>query len=359
MNTKQHFESFDALRFISFLIVFFSHLPYYKLKSLQFLHLKGTIGVNFFFILSGFLITYILLFEKNINGTINLKQFFIKRILRIWPLYFSLLLFAFFSTFIIKIVGLPSSNDGYTPNWFLSCLFLENYMIIYHNEFANVSPLPVTWSLCIEEHFYILWGILLFFLKKTRILPTIIGLIIVGYLSRFIFDYNNWLFKDIFTNIDYFMYGAIPAYFYTNNTLKFNEIINRISKKIKILVILLSIVLIYVASHNELKNFHLLEPIAFGILFTSVLIIFIPANNEMKIKSGTLFSKLGKYTYSLYLTHIIIINFYIQLFTKANWNLEKNNLIFIILTLLTTIFVSYLTFSIIELPFLKLKRHII
>jgi peptidoglycan/LPS O-acetylase OafA/YrhL len=357
MNTKQHFESFDALRFISFLIVFFSHLPYSKFNSLQFLHLKGTIGVNFFFILSGFLITYILLFEKKQNGSINLKQFFIKRTLRIWPLYFAILLFAFLSSYIIKIINLPSSDTGYEPNWIMSCLFLENYMIIYHNDFANVSPLPGNWSLCIEEHFYILWGILLYYTRTTRVLFTIISLIAVGYLSRFLFNYNNWLFKDLFTNFDYFMYGAIPAYLYVNNAKKFNDYILAIPKTIKSLVIILSILLIFVASHYGFEYSQLIEPIAYGILFTSVLIIFIPLNNDFKISSRFVFSKLGKYTYSLYLTHIIVINFYIQLFVKANWNFEKNSFLFIIAALLTTILVSYSTYRIIELPFLKLKSY--
>lgn len=357
MDNKQHFESFDALRFFSFLIVFFSHLPFSKFNNLQFLHLKGTVGVNFFFILSGFLITYILLFEKKLNGYINLKQFFLKRVLRIWPLYFATILFAFSSSYLIQILGLYSSDAGYSPNWLLSCLFLENYMVIYHDSYANISPLPVIWSLCIEEHFYIIWGILLYFTKIQRVLPIIISLIIVGYISRFIFVYNNWLFKDIFTNIDYFMYGAIPAYFYVNNAKKFNDYVLEIPKTIKNLIIILNILLIFAASHYEFEYSNLIEPIAYGILFTSVLIIFIPSNNEFKISSRFLFSKLGKYTYSLYLTHIIVINFYIQLFVKANWNFEKNSFLFIILALLTTIIASFLSYRIIELPFLKLKNH--
>lgn len=357
MNTKQHFESFDALRFISFLVVFFSHLPYNKFNKLLFFQLDGTIGVNFFFILSGFLITYILLFEKKINGTINLKQFFIKRTLRIWPLYFAVVLFAFFSSFLIKIIGLPTSDVGYYPNWIMSCLFLENYMVIYHNCFANVSPIPVTWSLCIEEHFYIIWGIFLYFTKIKRVVPLIIMLIIVGFISRFIFAQNNWLFKDIFTNIDYFMYGAIPAYLYVNNTKKFNDYVLAIPKTIKTLVILFSVFLIFVTSHYGFEYSNLIEPIAYGIIFTSVLIIFIPLNNDFKISSRFLFSKLGKYTYSLYLTHIIVINFYIQLFLKANWSFEKNYFLFIVLAILTTILTSFLSYQIIELPFLKLKNY--
>lgn len=357
MDKKQHFESFDALRFFSFLIVFFSHLPYSKINGLHFLKLEGTIGVNFFFILSGFLITYILLFEKKIQGSINLKHFFAKRILRIWPLYFVVILFAFSSNYIIQFLGLSSSNVGYSPNWLLSCLFLENYMVIHHHSYANISPLPVIWSLCIEEHFYIIWGILLYFIKIQRVLPIIITLIIVGYISRFIFVYNNWLFKDIFTNIDYFMYGAIPAYFYVNNKEKFNSIVATVSNYIKTVIIILSILLIYFASHYGFKNSALVTPIAYGILFTSVLIIFIPNDANFKINPNSIISKLGKYTYSLYLLHVVIINFFIQLFTKINVSIENNSIVFILISFATTILASYISFIIIEKPFLKLKKY--
>ena len=166
---KEKFHSFDALRFFSFFIVFLSHLPYTLFNNLDFLNVDGTIGVYFFFTLSGFLITYILLFEKTTSNEFNFKNFFARRALRIWPLYYLVLLFAFCSSYIISLLHLPSSNVGYEPNWFMSSFFLENYMVIYHNEYANVSPLPVLWSLCVEEHFYIIWGVLLYFIKTKKV----------------------------------------------------------------------------------------------------------------------------------------------------------------------------------------------
>ncbi len=108
-------------------------------------------------------------------------------------MYFLILLFAFLSTYIIDFLKLSSSNVGYDPNWILSCLFLENYQIMYHNEFANVSPLPVLWSVCIEEHFYIIWVFIIAFSNLKKIPYFIFGLIIVAFISRFVYnkyDYN-------------------------------------------------------------------------------------------------------------------------------------------------------------------------
>ena len=71
---KEKFHSFDALRFFSFFIVFLSHLPYALFNNLTFLSVDGTIGVYFFFTLSGFLITYILLVEKASTNDFNFKK---------------------------------------------------------------------------------------------------------------------------------------------------------------------------------------------------------------------------------------------------------------------------------------------
>ena len=84
LNTsRRYFHTFDALRFFSFLLVFFQHLPGSGFRIVDFFQKSGEVGVSFFFVLSGFLITYILLYEKTTKEKIKLKNFFIRRILRI------------------------------------------------------------------------------------------------------------------------------------------------------------------------------------------------------------------------------------------------------------------------------------
>lgn len=75
MKERETFDTFDALRFISFFIVFISHLPYTLFPSFNFVRTRGDIGVYFFFTLSGFLITYVLLFEKKLQDTFNFKRY--------------------------------------------------------------------------------------------------------------------------------------------------------------------------------------------------------------------------------------------------------------------------------------------
>src|SRR5215208_8125673 len=153
--SRRHFHSFDALRFFAFLKVFLLHLPIVAFPTFNFISNGGGIGVIFFFVLSGFLITYILLSEKEVTGSVDLRRFFLRRILRIWPLYYLMVAFAFITPYILSILNIGFSKEGYEPNWIMSLCFLENYQMILTRDHPNVSPLGVTWSLCIEEHFYL------------------------------------------------------------------------------------------------------------------------------------------------------------------------------------------------------------
>ena len=85
---REYFQSFDALRFISFFLVFLLHTPVDENSFMSFFSKSGGTGVSFFFVLSGFLITYILIIEKKNFNKISLKNFFVRRILRIWPLFY-------------------------------------------------------------------------------------------------------------------------------------------------------------------------------------------------------------------------------------------------------------------------------
>jgi peptidoglycan/LPS O-acetylase OafA/YrhL len=354
---KEKFHSFDALRFFSFFFVFLSHLPYTLFPNYIFLKTKGDIGVDFFFLISGFLITYIILVEKKENSNFNFKKYFIRRILRIWPLYYFVILFAILTPYILSILGLASTNIGYKPNWWYSSLFLENYMIIQHNDFANVSPLPVLWSLCIEEHFYIIWGVLLFFSNIKKVPYWIITIIIISNISRLYFFQNHLLFKEILTNFDFFMYGAIPAYLYLNHKEKTIAFINKVPNILKTGIILFTLVFVFAANHYTYFAKSLVEANVLGILFSMILFIILPQNNNFKIKDISLFSKLGIYTYGLYVFHPITINLSIQLYNKSGLQLSETILFISILffSLITVILASYISYNFYEKPFLKLK----
>src|SRR5262245_23508948 len=96
---KIYFPNLNGLRFIAAFLVIIHHLEQFKLTfkmdnywNVPFIEPIGRLGVVLFFVLSGFLITYLLLAEENIKGGISIKSFYVRRILRIWPLYFLIVL---------------------------------------------------------------------------------------------------------------------------------------------------------------------------------------------------------------------------------------------------------------------------
>lgn len=143
-RTADHLPSLDGLRAIAVLLVLWAHLspltPGYPewLLTARFLHDPGIQGVDLFFVLSGFLITRILLAEHERGRPV--RWFLLRRALRIFPIYYLLL----------AIVWLQRGGDD-VP-W--CAVYLSNFWFAFG---GGVTSLSHTWSLCVEEHFYLLW----------------------------------------------------------------------------------------------------------------------------------------------------------------------------------------------------------
>jgi peptidoglycan/LPS O-acetylase OafA/YrhL len=357
---RRYFNTFDALRFLAFLKVFLFHLPIYAFPVFDFLKEGGGTAVSFFFSLSGFLITYIILEEKQFYGRFNLKAFYVRRILRIWPLYYCMLAFAFLTPFILSVISIQGGESGYEPNWLLSAAFLENYKMIFSNNFPNVSPLTVMWSLCVEEHFYIIWGILFYFISTRNAHWLIIAAIIVANISRYVFYLNGWSFLDVLTNIDYFAYGAIPAILLIRRNEIAEKILSSISVGVKISILVLCVCVFLLLPNLNFQFKPLMEATILGFIFTSAISLFVFEERLFEISKRNIFSRLGIYTYSLYLTHTIIINLCVKIFERMHISLDKPlpAVCFSFVCLMSTILVSMLTYYLIEKPFLKIKKWI-
>ena len=144
---RQHFHSIDALRFFAFLKVYLLHIPLQgDFPVFGFLKSGGGIGVAFFFVLSGFLITYILSLEKLSERKINIKKFLFGRSLRIWPLFFLLVLIAYLLPYELKnSIGFHMLGGGYEFDWKYSFTFLENYKMLLADNYPKTTPLSVFW----------------------------------------------------------------------------------------------------------------------------------------------------------------------------------------------------------------------
>ncbi len=364
--TKKHFHSLEALRFFAFFKVYLLHIPLQgDFPIFSYLKGGGGIGVSFFFVLSGFLITYLLAFEKLSKGKINVKNFMVRRSLRIWPLFYLLVILAYLLPYDFKsLIGFHMNGGGYDLDWRYSFTFLENYRMLFLDNWPKTTPLSVFWSLCIEEHFYIFWVVSFFILPSKHLFKFLISGFLIAWVARY---FDPYLFpnetintNDLFTNIDFFASGGILGFLVAKDYDKVSNFILNINNWMKRLF-LLTVVLIVIFQSVVLPYepgtiFFLFRSSIIAILFTLVIAIFIPMESKLRIKSKVL-AYLGTISYGLYVFHIIYIHLLFQLFIHLDIKLDNwFTLSFYMLTTLTaSIITSAISYRYFEKKFLLLR----
>jgi len=372
MKQKLHFHSLDALRFFAFFKVYLLHIPIVAgaFPIFSFLKHGGGIGVAFFFVLSGFLISYLLINEKLSTGIVNVKKFFIRRSLRIWPLFLLVVALLFFLPLDIKtlFLGYNQNGHGYDLDWRFSFFFLENYKMYLTDLHPKTPTISMFWSLCIEEHFYILWIIALFLIPKKWILHFLISSVIIAIMARFVepFIIHNKIIEtnELFTNLDYFAIGGILGYFVAKNFEKVSNLILSIKLWIRILIVL-SVILfvifqseIFPYNHKNLAN--IFRPTVIAIVFTFLLAVFIPKNSTIIIHEKNPLTYLGKISYGLYVYHVFVIVGLTKIFLHFklfidNWS---NLSLFLIISFILSVIISSISYHFFEQPFLMLREKI-
>lgn len=251
---------------------------------------------------------------------------------------------------------MTSSAQGYEPNWLLSLTFLENYKMIATDNFPNVSPLGVMWSVCVEEHFYILWGLTLYFISARGLPWLIASSIIVANISRYVFYVHDLAFLDLLTNIDYFAYGAMPVWLLMQRRELTIAFLSNVSAVLKIAVLIAGVGMIVVFPSLNVEGKVLIEPTLLGLIYALLLTLIVFEEKLFHIPQQNIFSRLGGYTYGFYLTHTIVINFFVKFIDKENMT-PGVALCFIAVCLIGTIIAGIITYYSIEKPFLKLKKR--
>lgn len=169
----RHFGSLDGLRFIAISAVIWHHVPIWEgLRDVSVFFARGHTGVDLFFVLSGFLITTLLLREETARGAFSLRAFYWRRALRIIPIYFLVVSVAAVYAIIIK--GRTEDLE-ILPYYFL---FLSNFLKV-----EDIGFLSPTWSLSMEEQYYLIWPALLLLMPRRWILPVLGGIILANVLG--------------------------------------------------------------------------------------------------------------------------------------------------------------------------------
>ena len=220
----------DVLRFFAVLGVFVyhalpcnvtpcqSHLWPYSLLN------AGAFGVDLFFTLSGYLITLLLLRERDETGDINLKTFYARRTLRIWPLYFFSIGLSFLLTRLpTSITSAPMIGDVFSPmplkTYFFMAIFLFNFN--FHGSLLMI-PMPLTgllWSISVEEQFYLFWPWFARYFPRRRIIIIPIVMVAIGWVVRatLTFNLDRLVWNYTFVHFDSIALGILIALLPTLN----------------------------------------------------------------------------------------------------------------------------------------------
>ena len=367
MQVKQkpdYFPILDAFRFFAFFRVFLLHIPGAEVNPFFFKITEGgETGVDFFFVLSGFLISYLFIKEHNNTGAIDGRKYFLRRALRIWPLYFLGIVIAFAGIYFSNATGIDS-GDGYKPNLLTLLTFTENYRMIFTDSFPDGAPLRVLWSVCVEEHFYILWLLLFTFIKPKQIPKAIIILWVIGIVYRVVFYFlypaKTVYDPDLFSKMDYFCSGGLAAYCFSNYREQFQLFLKKIPGYIKNGFTLLMIAAFFLFQFfiDVSRKGAIVFPIVSAALFGALIFITVSSASFVNKNYKGIFSKLGKISYGLYVYHTVVITVLMKLALHYQIDFISNKLVytlFCIACLAVSILVSVISFLYFEKYFLKKK----
>jgi peptidoglycan/LPS O-acetylase OafA/YrhL len=344
METKtSYIPALDGLRALSILLVFLGHVGLGGL-------VPGGLGVTTFFFISGYIITTLLSSEFTAQGTINLKSFYIRRILRLYP---ALLLMLILTTSFVLFLGFSFPLKELVAALF----YFENYYFEAAHTYTTFHY-QILWSLAVEEHFYLAFPFLLLNLIKRNLLfiVLIVGLIIVALVTRIFISYrhdaNEYAFVQTYIlthcRFDSILYGCLLALIIHSD---YKEPFLKISTSFVAFsfgLLLLLFTFIYKDDFFRQSFRYSLQGISLLIMVSAIL--FDSRYSYLKkVLSTKLLAYIGKLSYSIYLFHFLAEKISTEYIKDSPL---LNALVMTVLTIMLSVF----SYHIVEVPFLKAKK---
>jgi peptidoglycan/LPS O-acetylase OafA/YrhL len=339
--THSHIPALDGMRAVAVFLVIIGHFG--------FVMVPGGHGVMIFFVLSGFLITWLLLKEHERNGAISLGGFYKRRTLRIFP--------AFYAYWLMMVALLVVSGRAVLwPHAWSALLYTSNYYSAINGDPNN--GFSHTWSLAIEEQFYLLWPFLFLLLRGNlrRMTMFLAGLIGAVWVHRAILCYGfgvdqAYIYASFDTRLDELMVGCLLAVLLKRGSLA--RVWRAISANVLLPLVTISLLAgsiyageAYVNRYRDVFGFAF-EPLLFGLLIVQMI-----AFSSTRVWGWTEWRPvkfLGRISYSLYLYQQLTLH-------AVRHALEAYPVIVqLAAAVVVTVVLATISYYAIERPFLKLK----
>ena len=349
-QTRIYLPGLNGLRAIAALSVVIAHISQrgivdFGLPYLFDLPMAGY-GVTLFFVISGFLITFLLLHEVRNKQTVDIKKFYVRRILRIWPIYYLFIIVS-----ILIFIFLHKTTEVFVKELWFYMFFAANVPFIFQN---GISILIHYWSIGVEEQFYLFWPWVVRF-SKNKLLKIAIVLFVILFAIKIglwlCFGASSYPYRFLMiTRFHCMMIGAIGAILFFQCKTR---IINLFSNKF---VQLFSWILFAFMGFNVIHIPALIgqEIISFAAL--SMIMGQVTIKDRLFNLENRFCDFIGKISYGIYVIHPLII----LLLSKGYKNLKVDvDLKYILVyssVVGATVFTAWLSYTYFEKPFLKLKN---
>jgi peptidoglycan/LPS O-acetylase OafA/YrhL len=341
--------SLDGIRAISFALVFAGHAGFNSI-------VPTTFGVTVFFFLSGYLITTLLRVEKHSTGTISLKDFYLRRMLRILPPFYV----AFGLACALWGLGLVPP-PGELQSLAAVLLHFSNYYIVQHDNQGFLNGTGVYWSLAVEEHFYLLFPC--FFLLVSRIFSTnrpraltmfVLCIILLAWRSILVIvghapELRTSVASD--TRFDSLLFGCMLAL--VENPAVDTSVLSQRAWKLLFPVGLIGLLVSFVVRNDVFR-----ETIRYDLQALSLIPIFVcavryPRWFPIRPLNFRPIAFVGVLSYSLYLIHLIVLGAW-----GSNLGSQMGPLPVALLSLITSLALAVLIHEFIEKPAMMLRRRL-
>lgn len=359
-KSKLYFPQLDSIRGISFIAIFLFHAlrvpagQFFLSGFVNYLHTYLQLGIEVFFVLSSFLLTFLALNEYQKENNFSFKNYFRRRALRIWPLYFFILFISFaIFPFLANTFNIKMS----LPNGWYYVFFISNFYRIDH-----VFFLRILWSISVEEQFYMVWGMCLRFFYKNLVLViiTFFGASICFSVYSIYSGTSNYF--NTLTYLFDFACGGMAAIviFKKNRVVDWFKNLSTFKTVLFYSYLLFHCTFFYLLNLIARGTTHDLVELISRYLFIIYIALFI-LEQTSNLRRTTFFEKnsflifTGKISYGLYCYHGMTITSVNLLL--SHYHISVSNGLLVLVYLMIDYLIAIASYVYLENPFLKLKRQ--